>query len=381
MKTQGVLRNGLGAFADGAVLFPLIALLTTRSGFDSVTVLATTGIAYVASAFFFRVPMAVQPLKSIAVAALAVGGTVAEIRWSGALLGAGCVGLLFLPVERLARQVPVVVVHQLQVGLGVLLILQGATAAGGWDALLQSGPGILTLCAVAWMVFFPEVRGVPLLGVVATLGLVWSIVRGGALPTSPVAPHPVSEMRPWLVVQLLVPQIVLTLGNSVVATQNVCRRYFGDHAWRVTVRRLLVSIGLGNLVVAAVGGMPFCHGSGGVTAHYRGGSTRASSTAFFGAVLLTLAGVQFYFHAGSWTYPPALVGVLLLAVGIFHLGLGSESLRTERGDWVWSLVKLMSAASTTLATRNLIWVLGAALVLEVASHSFAALGVRRDPLS
>ena len=40
------LNNVLGAFADGATLFPLMALLTLQSGFNGAMLLLTTGLAY-----------------------------------------------------------------------------------------------------------------------------------------------------------------------------------------------------------------------------------------------------------------------------------------------------------------------------------------------
>lgn len=145
------MRNILGAFADGAVLFPLLALLSTQAGFSGATALLTTGIAYIVAAVLFRVPMSVQPLKSIAVAAVTVGASFSEIRLSGMLLGAFCLLVCLTDVERYARRVPAVIIHQLQVGLAVLLMLQGLKAAGSSTAIVVAGALIMTL--------LPELKG------------------------------------------------------------------------------------------------------------------------------------------------------------------------------------------------------------------------------
>jgi len=239
-------------FSYGSILFPLLVLLSQTQGFSTGKALFTTGVMYLIAAWVFRVPISVQPLKSIAVASIAVGASFTEIRLSGLLLGLVCIGVAFLDVNRIARKIPESIIHQLQAALGVLLILQG----------FQSGFGYEVLVLTALMIFLPEIRGVPVLGLLATGGLVFALfdANGESAPLSDVS-EPL--IRPGLILTLLIPQLVLTSANSILATRNVCERYFGaDRSYRVTIRRLLFSIGLGNIAVAVFGGMPFCHGSG-----------------------------------------------------------------------------------------------------------------------
>lgn len=212
------------------------------------------------------------------------------------------------------------------------------------------------------MVLKPEIAGIPLLGLLATLGLLIAVFSGdsNALSVSGMASSSSREMfRPELVAGLLLPQIFLTLANSVLATKNVSERYFGESASRVTVKRLLYSIGIGNLLAAGVGGMPFCHGSGGVTAHVRGGSTRAWSTALMGGCLLILAGVQYFSGSRVLIYPAVLLVPLLIATGVFHIFLAAPTARLAPG-----MMKLATAVLITLVTRNLLWVTGSAIFLE-----------------
>lgn len=352
-------RNILGSFSDGAVLFPLLALLTMNAGFSSSTLLLTTGVAYLVSSIVFRVPMAVQPLKSIAVAAITIGATFQEVRLSGLLLGVFCLVLYFFKIDRFAKHVPANLIHQLQVGLGVLLVFQGIKAVGDWTYLVSSVTGICVLLGSVFMVFFPEIFGIPILGLIATAGLIIAVFSGDN--SSQIVPMSSSFelVRPGLIIGLVAPQIALTLGNSVLATQDVCSRYFGVEARLVTSRRLLASIGIGNICASLVGGMPFCHGSGGVTAHVRGGATRAWSTALMGIVLIILGLHQFFSHATVLMYSPVFVSILLMATGVFHLKLAAPTAGTSIG-----LVKLGFASFITIVTRNLIWVLGAAILFE-----------------
>ena len=353
MSWRGVLRNGVGAFSDAAVLLPLIALLSAKAGFPSGVLLATTGAVYLAAAFYFRVPMAVQPLKSIAVAAVSIGATASEVGVSGFIIGVICLALSFSRFDDVSRKVPASLIHQLQVGLGVLLLIQGASAAS--SSLYPS------VALAALMILFPEAAGVPVLGVVATLGIVLAVASSAGM-TQPVAAPLAAPIRPQLVAGLVLPQVFLTLANSVLATRYVCHQYFGESASRVTVSRLLRSIGLGNVAVALLGGLPFCHGSGGVTAHARGGSSSAWSTALMGLFLLVLAAFQWARGTGSLAYPPLLLGALLTATGVFHMRLAAPTARSRLG-----VLKLVAAAVVTYFTRNLIWVLASGVLIEALS--------------
>ena len=115
---------------------------------------------------------------------------------------------------------------------------------------------------------------------------------------------------------LVVPQMPMTLGNAVIADMDLSINYFGDAARRVTGKALCVSMALGNFLSAMLGGMPICHGAGGLAAHYRFGARSAGSNLMIGAVfiLLTLVlgnRILAIFHL----IPMAILGVLLLFAG------------------------------------------------------------------
>lgn len=332
------ISNFLGGFADAAVLLPIIALLSEQAGFSSSGLLVSAGFLYIASAYFFTIPMAVQPLKSISVSAIALGASFNEIRIAAFSLGIFCVALTFLNIESWAKRVPIAIVHQIQVGLGVLLVTQGLKASTNWGVILA-----------ALMVFmFPIVKNVPLMGLIALLGFV-----GTSFIQTQVISQPVSDLlRPGLILTLLLPQLALTLSNSVLGTRNACEAYFGKRAARVTLKNLLLSIGIGNCLSALVGGLPFCHGSGGVTAHVKSGATKAWSTVVFGLLLVGFSG-------SVLIYPKILMAFLLITTGLFHMQLGIQTAK----------VKLVMAALVTILTGNLLWVLLAAILGEIISNA------------
>lgn len=343
-----------GAFADGAVLFPLLVALAWQSGGSAAIMLATTGIAYVITGRLFRLPIPVQPLKALAITAIAVGASLAEIRVAGAVLGAVFLLILLVDVNRLARMVPAVVVHGIQLGLGVILLLK-ALALLGLDPLLLA----TVSAAVLGILGLTRATGRPVLGGVAVVSLLW-----GFWEAAPAAAATASvEVRPWVLVMLIVPQIALTLTNSVLGTQRTTQAYFGEDAWRVTPRRLLGSIGCANLLVAGIGGMPYCHGSGGVTAHVHGGSRSEWSNYVIGSALLVLA-LSLYLGGGALpAYPAAVQATLLAVVGLYHLRLATPSWRRDETRPV-----LLVMAGTALVTQNMLAILASGCLLLAARH-------------
>lgn len=358
--------NVTGAFADVAVLLPLLAALVLHGAVAPGPALATTGLAYLASAWIFRVPMAVQPFKAMAAGAIAVGASFSELRVAGAILGLVLLIVLALRLDRFSDRVPFHLVHSVQLALGLLLAAQGFTQVWGGAAWLPAVPERLiaiVLLAVAVVVGSERLR-LPLLGLLATAAIVWSVLAPA--PSIPVMAAP-EGLRVAVVLGLVLPQLPLTLTNSVVSTQDVSRRYFGERASRVTARALLHSIGWGNLAVAAVGGLPFCHGAGGLTAHVRGGSTHWASNVVIGGFLVVLAGVQFTTGGGILAPPPWLLAALLVAVGVFHVLLA-------RPTWARSehRPQLLAVAVVALATRDLLWATAAGVAVWAVLRAWRA---------
>lgn len=351
------MKNFFAAFADGAVLFPILAALTMQNGFSGTLLLASAGIAYWIAGIVFRVPMPVQPLKSIAIAAMAVGATQVEVSISGIVLGLIALALVFVEPDRIADRIPISLVHALQLGLGVLLVFQG----------LKSSIQFESLFLAAALLVLPALLQIPLLGVTAFGGLIWAVFLGASSsPSDPVSTS-VELPRTAMVFSLVLPQLALTLTNSVLGTRDVARRYYGQAANRVSAKNLLISIGAGNIISGVVGGLPFCHGSGGVTAHARAGATHWISNGVIGTVLLLLSGAYALGQNVGLAYPPMLLSALLVAVGIHHVRLAAPTWSSHSGK-----LKLLVVAIAVALTRNMLWALLAGAMMESAAgfHAF-----------
>ena len=108
------INNFIGAFADGAVLFPLVMTLSLQNGMSLSRLLLSSGLAYLVAGYIFRVPMSVQPLKSIAIAGLSIGASAYEIRIAAMMLGFVFITSLVFDLESSAKKVPERLIHGVQ---------------------------------------------------------------------------------------------------------------------------------------------------------------------------------------------------------------------------------------------------------------------------
>ncbi|MEE9554947.1 MAG: putative sulfate/molybdate transporter [candidate division Zixibacteria bacterium] len=111
-----------------------------------------------------------------------------------------------------------------------------------------------------------------------------------------------------------IPQIPLTVLNSVIAVCALSADLFPDRP--LMTKRVAVSIGLMNLIACPFGGMPMCHGAGGLAAQYRFGARTGGSVVFLGLAKMILA-ISF---GGSLLaiislYPSSVLGIMLLFAG------------------------------------------------------------------
>src|SRR5260370_12922295 len=87
-------------------------------------------------------------------------------------------------------------------------------------------------------------------------------------------------------VLLALPQIPLSLGNSVLATRQLAHDLFPER--NLTIRKIGVTYAAMNLISPWLGGIPTCHGSGGMAGHYAFGGRTGGAGLFFRPVFFSL---------------------------------------------------------------------------------------------
>ena len=311
-------RNELaGAFGDLGTDLPLLIGVLAASGMDSAGVLILFGLMQVFSGLWYRMPMPVQPLKAFAALVIAQKIPGRVIFGGGLAIGAS---MFFLSVtgliDALARLVPKPVVRGIQFGLA----LQLATLALK-EYVPADGLAGFALAAVAFVLTVALLgnRRWPAALVVIALGVAYALVFkldlataqraiGLHLPTWHV-PQPADVLAG--AVLLALPQIPLSLGNSVLATRQIAADYFPER--NLTVGKISFTYALMNLVSPFLGGFPVCHGSGGMVGHYAFGARTGGSVVLYGGLFLVL-GLFFSqgFQQVVQIFPLPILGVLLL---------------------------------------------------------------------
>ena len=370
-----------GALGDLGTLVPLVVALVLVNGLNATSVLVGVGVFYIVSGIYFRLPMPVQPLKAVAAIAISLGLSASVIGAAGLLMGA--ILLLFSLTNLSAAVVklfPQAVVRGIQLSIGLILFRKGIEFAINEQTFINGASRSLgmnqfplgTFFAISAslifilfkFVFFKNSQRFPPSLALLIFGLIIGVIFGYApgvdklTSTLPGIALP-STADFWLALTVLViAQLPLTLGNAVVGTCDTARTYFQDEAYRVRPRALTTSMGLANIIAGLFGAMPMCHGSGGLTAHYKLGARTGGANLMVGGLILATG---LFFGSGAVSFlsimPLSVLGVLLAIVGIYHTLL-IRDLTAKR-----QLVVAGTVAVTTIALGNLAFGFGAGIIL------------------
>jgi len=338
-----------GAFGDLGTDLPLVVGMILASGLDAASVLTVFGLMQVGTALYYRMPMPVQPLKAMAAIVIAQKLPANIIYGGGLAIG---IAMLLLTVTGLIdwinRATPKPVVRGIQFGLGLQLAgialreFIPSEGAGGW--WLAATGFTLTLLLIGR-------RRVPSAVILVGLGVayawVWRLDSSSLLRSIAIhLPrwHTPAAADIWSGFLLLaLPQIPLSITNSVLATRQLAEDLFPERG--VTVRRIGWTYSLMNLVNPFLGGVPTCHGSGGMAGHYAFGGRTGGSVVIYGALFVAL-GVLFGsgFQTVIGVFPKPILGVLLLFEAITLLGLPRD-LYSCKSDFLLAILAGVLAAS------------------------------------
>jgi len=149
---------------------------------------------------------------------------------------------------------------------------------------------------------------------------------------------------------LVIPQIPLTIGNAIIGTRDTCISLFGENdlTEKATYKAFTYSMGIINVLGSIIGGMPVCHGAGGLAAHYRFGARTGGSNIMIGIVfiVLALAFGQIGISLLS-AIPNAVLGTLLLFAGL-ELAMLILDVRVKKDLFVSLLIAGISLATTNM---------------------------------
>jgi hypothetical protein len=336
-----------GAFGDMGTDVPLLVGMVIAAHLDGGSVLVAFGLMQILTGLVYRMPMPVQPLKAMAAIVIA-GGVSGPILYGGGL----AIGVLMLLLTLtgtlgwLGRLVPKVVIRGIQFGLGLQLAgiaLQRYVRADG-----VPGYAMAAAAFVLVVLLFANRRLPAALPVVA-MGLVIAAVRigPGGLGDGPGFHAPVgqlpglSDIATGLLV-LAIPQLPLSLGNSVLATRQLAADLFPERP--VSLRRIGLTYAAMNLINPFLGGVPTCHGAGGMAGHHAFGGRTGGSVVLYGMMFAAL-GVAYGNDVDRLVgaYPLPVLGVLLLFESLALITLVRDTAGSRRDLAVAVLVGLVAA--------------------------------------
>lgn len=349
-----------GSMGDFGTLFPLAIGYIVVCGMDPAGFLVMMGLMNIITGLVYRLPMPIEPKKVIAVIAIAQRWTPSMVYATG--FGTGLVWL-FLGItgwiQKIAEHTPKSVVRGIQIALGVLLGWEGLVmmmGVGAWSSAM-AGFGsrplfwALGLLSVVVVLILRENRHAPAALVLVALGVGIGIVKGGLLDILEIGFRlpsftPFGPGEVWQGMLLAgFAQLPLTATNAVLATAALIKEYWPNRP--VSERKLALNMGLMNTTTTFLGGMPLCHGSGGLAGQYyfgarTGGTNIIEGTIEIGLGLFFSSAIVGLFSA----FPMSIIGAMMFLVGA-NLARYVLTLRVK--DWVPAGVTVAVALGTYMA--------------------------------
>ena len=342
-----------GSLGDLGTLLPLAVGMIVLNQLHATNVLVTVGLFYVLAGLYFGVPTPVQPMKVIGAYAIAVGMTPQQVVSSGLWMG---VIVLFLGVtgviEIIRRYTPKSTIRGIQLAVGVVLLIKGLKLVMDEDpnlAVQTIGPMhtglLLGVVGLVLTLLLLENKRLSATLVLIVFGIAAGLLLGRPLDLEAFAwgfhvPKPVPYGWPgwddlvWVIPVVALPQLPTTSGNAIISSTDLAHEYFHEKSHRVTNRSVSISQGLANLLSFFLGGIPVCHGAGGLAAHYRFGARTAGSNLYIGGICLVLA-LAFGENIVSVLrlLPLSILGVLLIFAGL-QLALMIQDLQDRKDLFV-----------------------------------------------
>ena len=232
------------------------------------------------------------------------------------------------------------VVKGIVLGLGLSFIVQGIR-------MMQSDI-ILALIALALAFALLTNKRVPAMFVLVIVGVASALIKDPGLYKELSAIHFDFQLPYFALGQvswqdfvkgaliLGIAQVPLTFGNAVIAITAENNRLFPERP--VTEKKIAVSQGIMNLFSPLFGGVPMCHGAGGMAGHVRFGARTGGGPIILGVILLAAAlcfssSVMLIFNI----FPSSVLGVILFFAGL-ELAVSARDVKREKGDYYTLLV-------------------------------------------
>jgi len=348
-----------GAFGDLGTLIPFIIGYVTLNHLDPLGILVAFGIFKIFVGLYFRTPVPIQPMKAIGGMAIAHAGTITQ----GMIWGSGIfTGFFWLlmgitgAITWIEKVTTKPVVRGIMLGLGLSFIIEGL-------GMMRTQP-LFAIGGVVLTLLLLTSRRLPAMLVLLGYGIVLAFIQKPELirelsnlsirfrfPEMTFGQISWKELLSGFVL-LGLPQAPLTLGNAIIATVSENNHHFPDR--KVTAKTISVDHGIMNLISACIGGIPMCHGAGGMAGHIRFGARTGGALVILGVIVL-LIGLFLSDSVGLLfqVFPRPILGVILFFAGV-ELGLVVQDIKLKKQN----LFVLLVTAGTAMWNMGVAYLAG-----------------------
>ncbi len=334
-----------GSLGDLGTILPIAIGMILINGLNPSGLFLSVGLFYIFTGLYYGVTVSVQPMKVIGAYAIATAMSSEQVLAASLLMG---IILLVLgltgAIDVMGKYTPKSVTRGVQLSTGILLMAQGVKLIIGTSKLQlwhKMAEPYLTVQSLGFLpigiiigiagavltLFLLDNKKLPAGLVIVILGLLIGVILGTKegfdkicfgfyLPQWLPLGLPGKTDFTFALFALVLPQLPMTVGNAVIANADLSKEYFGEKSKKVTYKGLSITMALGCIFSFFLGGMPLCHGAGGLAAHYRFGARTAGSNYMIGFIFVLLV---LFLGSGIlgiiYLMPMAILGVLLLFAG------------------------------------------------------------------
>ncbi len=355
-----------GAFGDLGTFIPFVVAYITINKMDPLGILVAFGLFKIYVGLMFKTPFPVQPMKAIGASAIANPAAISH----GMIWGSGIFTAVFWTVmgftgaiDWLAKITTKPIIRGIMLGLGISFVMEGVNMMRGNIPLAVAG-------LVLTFVLLSSQR-LPAMLVLLALGVGASFFLDPALFSrlSEVSmrfrfPEFALGQMSWndLVLGALIlgiPQAPLTLGNAILGVAAENNKLFPDR--QVKARTVALDHGLMNFVSSAIGGVPMCHGAGGMAGHVRFGARTGGALVILGVIVLFLG----LFMSDSVALIFGVVPLAILGVILFFTGLELASIVRDIGSQKEDVYVMLVTAGIAIVNMGVAFVAGVVLYYTV----------------
>ncbi len=307
------LQELAGSVGGWGILLPLVMGYVAVCGLNPSGIFVTFGLVNIILGLYYRLPLPLEPMKVIAVLAIAQA-------WSPSLIYASAfaMGMLWLffaatgMIVWFRKVTPNAVVRGIGLALGIMLFLQALK--------MLSSDWILGGAAVAVLLLSVKSRYAPGTLLIIGFGLLMVYLRGNFAAISP----PAWQMPALTFFSLAevwdsllrggLAQIPLTVTNAIILTATMIRTYWPGRT-DIPEQKLALNHGIINSIVPFFGGIPLCHGAGSLAGKRFFGARTGGGSIIEGLIQLVMG----IYLAGSLVgifhhFPLAILGAMLVFI-------------------------------------------------------------------